>query len=90
MMSVEVVDGEGEVGVEAGDLNPVIAEEVMTEWMDSGAPAAFIENQSQIQRQAERKVGISATAETSGRGRRRPRVPLIRNPAKGSSGIDQR
>src|SRR6185369_15962851 len=63
---------------------------VMVEWMDSGAPAAFMVNQSQTQREAEMKVRTSAKAETSTRGRRLRRVTLMRNPAKGSSGISQR
>src|SRR5437870_4517584 len=58
--------------------------------MKSGAPGAFIANQSRTHSNAEIAVGTRATAATRGRGRRRPRVPLMRNPAKGSSGISHR
>src|SRR5215469_11526886 len=71
-------------------LIQLLSKRVATVWMDSGAPGAFMLNQSRTQRAAGIAVNVRATAETSARDRRRPRVPLMRNPAKGSSGINQR
>jgi len=41
---------------------------VRVEWIDSGAPVAFMVNQSQIQRHAEKNVGMRATAGDEGAG----------------------
>ena len=57
---------------------------------DSGAP---VESMVARARRRERRgcaVKSSAMAVTAARGRRRPRVPLSRKPAKGSSGMSQR
>ena len=61
----------------------------MLELMDSGAPADFMVVQSQAQSAAGMAVKMSATEVTSERGSLRPTVPLMRKPAKGSSGMSQ-
>ena len=83
----EVVDGEGEVDLEAGDGDPGAE---LTMLMVSGAPADFMVTQSQATRAAGMAVKSSATAVTRARGSLRPTVPLMRKPAKGSSGMSQR
>ena len=58
--------------------------------IERGAPGCRITIQIQATTQAGIAVNRSAMAETAARGRRRPRVPLMRKPANGLSGMSQR
>ena len=82
----EVVDGEGEVDLEAGDGDPGRADDAM----DGALRRPCMALQSQATSAAGMAVKSSAIAVTAVRGSLRPRVPLSRKPAKGSSGISQR
>ncbi|MGA2438794.1 MAG: hypothetical protein ABSF57_09825 [Acidobacteriaceae bacterium] len=62
----------------------------ITDSIELGAPAAHIVIHSHATRAAGSAVESSATVPTTARGSLRPSVPLIRKPAKGSSGMNQR